>query len=226
MSRNWAAVETLQFEDVVVERFPLGKHKANAYIVYNASDRRAVLIDPGADGEILMGRVAELRLAIDAILLTHAHWDHVGAANEIATHAGAPVYLHPEDRLLIKAAPIYAFRIDGVRFSAPSRLVDLVDGATIPLGESRAFSVRHIPGHTEGGVAYRLGRAVFTGDTLMPAGAGRTDLPGGHHGKLQRSLAWLHRELVLDDVICPGHRALWPSSEASAWLSNRLETPE
>jgi hydroxyacylglutathione hydrolase len=224
MSTCLAAAETLQFEDVTIERFPVGRHQANAYLVYSRGEGRSVLVDPGADGDTLVKRGEALGLVLDAILLTHGHWDHVGAVHVIAAAKPVPVYLHPREKTLVKAAPIYAFRIDGARITVPSSFVDLEDGATVPLGSSRALSVRHIPGHTEGGVAYRLGRALFTGDTLMPSATGRFDLPGGDPEQLEKSLAALRRDLADGDVICPGHGMLWPSSAAAAWLSSRLET--
>lgn len=224
MKSNRAAAQTLQLEDLVVERYPLGRHKANAYLVYSLRDGRAVVLDPGWDGAVLIDRTVELQLTIDGILLTHGHWDHVGAAHEVSTYAQAPVYAHPGDRSLIRAAPLYAFRIDGVRLSVPASLVDLEDGAAVPLGGSRSVSVRHLPGHTEGGLVYRLGRAVFTGDTLMPTGAGPADRPGGDPAKLHTSLAALRRELTSDDVLCPGHGCFWPATEATAWLESRTGT--
>ena len=220
------AAEIFRFDDVVVERFPLGKHRTNAYVVYETRGNHAAIIDPGASGDILIERVTSLQLIVDAVLLTHAHWDHVGAVNEIACEANAPVYVHRNDRKLLRSAPIYAFRIDAIRFTIPANVLELEDGVGIPLGESQSISALHVPGHTEGGVAYHLGRALFTGDTLMPEEAGRFDLPGGDEAKLTESLALLRRTLDSDTMICPGHGSFWPSPEAAVWLANRLGISE
>ncbi len=219
-----SAAETLEFDGVVVERFPLGKHAANAYIVYHLHDRHAALIDPGAEPETLMRRISELNLKVDSIMLTHAHWDHVGGAGTLSSNLDAPVYMHRDDQQLLKAAPIYAFRIDELRFTIPSNIVIIDDTTPIALGQSDAFSIRHVPGHTQGGVAYRVGRALFTGDTLMKEGAGRVDLPGGNEEKLKASLTALQRDLKANDVICPGHGHLWPAAEAAAWLVKHLRS--
>jgi hydroxyacylglutathione hydrolase len=214
--------EAFEFDGVSVERFAVGKHEANAYLVYSSNDRRAVLIDPGADPERLVGRLSTLSLDLVAVLLTHGHWDHVGSADEIASHTSAPVYIHPHDRQLLRSAPMYALRIDNIRFKAPSSPVDLVDGQGIPLGDHGTVTVHHLPGHTPGGVGFRIGRAVFTGDTLLPEEAGRTDLPGGNHVHLRASLASLLQQLAPNDVVCPGHGSFWPSVDATAWLSQHL----
>src|SRR6266498_3152268 len=103
--------QTVRQQDFVIERFPVGVHRANAYVVYSDRDRSGVLIDPGSDAAVLLARVSELGLSIEAVLLTHAHWDHVGALSAVAASCGARVFLHAADRPLLKAAPFYAFRV-------------------------------------------------------------------------------------------------------------------
>src|SRR4051812_17712366 len=104
----------MELDGIRVERTAVGRHQANAYLVYRESGEDAILIDPGAEASRLMASAQNAGVHIAAILLTHGHWDHVGAAKEIGEHAAAPVYLHSADTPLLKASPLYAFRIDGV----------------------------------------------------------------------------------------------------------------
>lgn len=215
------AAETLTVGELVVERFPVGPQRANAYLAYGGHSRRGVVIDPGAEGDVLTARIDQLGLAVPSVLLTHGHWDHVGAAVAIAAHTGAAVHIHPLDVPLLKAAPFYAFRVDGVQVRVPSVVTRVEHGSALHVDERHTLVARHVPGHTAGGVAYRSGRVLFTGDTLMPAGASRVDLPGGDADALGRSLATLADELADDDIICPGHGSSWAATAAKAWVASQ-----
>jgi hydroxyacylglutathione hydrolase len=215
------AAETLTVERLTVERFPVGPHRANAYLVYSADSRHGVVIDPGAEGDILMARVDELGIDVRSVLLTHGHWDHVGAAAAVAGQTGAAVHIHPLDLPLLKAAPIYAFRIDGVRLQVPSAVQPVEEASVVPLDAHHALTTRHVPVHTPGGVAYRIGRVLFTGDTWLAAGASRVDLPGGDAEALGRSVARLLVDLAADDVVCPGHGRCADGVAAKEWVTDR-----
>jgi len=217
-----AVAESLEAAGVLIRRIPVGPHKANAYLVRRSEARDGVVIDPGASADDLIEEAAALELDVKAILLTHAHWDHVGATDALAREFDAPVYLHADDRRLLKAAPIYAFRVDAVRLKVPAQTINIDDGAKIDAG-SLSIAAIHLPGHTAGGVAFRIGRALFTGDTLLPGAAGRVDLPDSDKDAMKRSLSKLRDELMEGDVICPGHGALWPHNDALAWLTSHTE---
>jgi glyoxylase-like metal-dependent hydrolase (beta-lactamase superfamily II) len=214
--------EALRQTALTIERLPVGRHKANAYLIYSGIGSGAVLIDPGAEESVLLRRVSDLRLTIHAVLLTHAHWDHVGAVKAICDTFHAPALLHPGDVALLRAAPLYGFKIDQIRIELPSN-VEVLTRDHLAFGSGLAFSVRHLPGHTEGGVSYRAGNTVFTGDIFLRSGPGRTDLPGGNKEALQSSIYQLWQDLKDDDVICPGHGKFWPANAARQQLAQWVE---
>ena len=167
----------------------------------------------------------ENRLTPAAVLLTHGHIDHMWSAQKVADTYGCPVYIHPEDRLML-ADPIKGFgpRLAQVAFGAmfrePRQVVELDrDGDKVELG-GITVTVDHTPGHTRGSVVFRVtgvgrtppgllvdgpGEMVFSGDTLFKQSIGRTDLPGGSGRDLLASI--VTKLLVLDDdtVVLPGH---------------------
>jgi glyoxylase-like metal-dependent hydrolase (beta-lactamase superfamily II) len=98
-------------------------------------------------------------------------------------------------------------------------VVTLDEQPILVLDDAHPVSVSHVPGHTAGGVTFRLGRALFTGDTLLPGEAGRFDLPGGDAAQLQQSLLALRTDLQPHDMVCPGHGPCWQSNDAIEWLS-------
>lgn len=163
-------------------------------------------------------------LTVAAVLVTHGHFDHMWDAARVADEFSAPLWIHPADRHLL-SDPLAAvsgpseqmlkqqFGLDDMpEFSEPAEVHDAVDGAQIPVG-SLTLTVDHAPGHTPGTVAYRVdwdgpepvSQVMFSGDFLFYGSIGRTDLTGGNHAEMQRSL----REKVLtlpdDVVVLPGH---------------------
>ncbi|MBR4081056.1 MAG: MBL fold metallo-hydrolase [Clostridia bacterium] len=183
-----------------IETITVGLLGTNCYALWQEEREDCLLIDPGAEPEKIRRRLGGRR--ISAILLTHGHFDHIGAADSLAED-GCSLIIHRAD------APCLTDPVRNVSWmigqemtvSAAARTVeegDVISAAGVEL------RVLHTPGHTPGGVCYEAGDALFTGDTLFRMGCGRTDLPGGDEAALQCSLARL-APMLRDHTIYPGH---------------------
>jgi len=187
-----------------IETFTLGELQENAYLLIDAEGGGAVVIDPGDYPTRLIERVNELGAEPLAVLLTHGHWDHVNGVREIKHAFDVPVYLHEADAAIYKhvaeQAELFGFHADPQ--PPPDHL--LTGGETLELGPFR-IDVIHTPGHTQGGVCYKIDDAVFVGDTIFVGGIGRYDLPGGSFEQLVKGIR--QKLLTLDDnvTLYPGH---------------------
>ena len=199
---------------MLVTGFPAGAFAANCYIVAPAPGEECVIIDPGQDAERgIEELLARYRLKPVAVLLTHGHIDHVWSVGPVCGAKGIPAWIHPADRgLLADPASGLALNVGqelfgGVTFTEPDDVRELTDGAALELA-AMELTVGHVPGHTPGSVTFRGGAddldALFSGDLLFAGSIGRTDLPGGDHATMLKSLA---RTLTLPDetVVLPGH---------------------
>jgi len=190
---------------VIVKRLPVGMTQANCYLVGCETTKLGVVIDPGDEGERILEAVKDAGLKITHVLLTHAHFDHMGAADEVAKATGAPLALHPEDLPLLSAAGGAMF------FGLPSPPIPevgvrLAAGQEIAVGEL-TLRVLHTPGHTPGHVAFYEPKqgTIFDGDVLFAQGIGRADLPGGSHETLMRSIQKGLMSLPDETVVYSGH---------------------
>ena len=189
------------FRVYVMEVGPLA---VNAYLVEHTTSRKALVIDPGDDGKQILAEIAGLGLTVEKILLTHGHFDHVGAVGLLREKTGAPVHLHPADVDRMTGA-----RRQGMLFGLsvpdpppPDVLVE--EGDVVSFG-GQEFLVAHTPGHTPGCVSYIGGKMAFVGDLIFAGSIGRTDLPGGNHEQLIDSVRKKIFPLSDDTVLFPGH---------------------
>lgn len=182
----------------------------NGYVVACEVTREAVLIDPGDEVDDLLDAIANAGLKVQAILLTHAHLDHVTGVGRAKAALQVPVWLHRDD------LPLYGATVDqGRMFGFVVERPPAVDcfyeaGRPIVFGEY-VVDVLHTPGHCPGGVCLAIGRKdsaerdLFVGDTLFAGSIGRTDLPGGNHPTLLRSIKSVLFSFPDEAVVHSGH---------------------
>jgi hydroxyacylglutathione hydrolase len=183
--------------------FVNGRLRENCYVV--ARDADAVIVDPGGAVDEIADHVARYGLNVRAVLATHAHPDHIAAAATVVKAYRAPFHLHPADERLLARASFYRKVLHGEdSIEVPDLDVSLEDVARLRFG-ALEVEVIHTPGHTPGGVCFRVGGDLFTGDTLGSDHIGRTDLPGGDREALDRSIAELAARWPRDAAIRPGH---------------------
>ena len=173
-----------------IQKLTLGLYQTNTYILSNNTE--AVVIDPGYEPDIILDALESKNLK--AILLTHGHFDHVGAVKELVAETGCKVYIHAADLSLppmITAGQLYYTHT-------------YAEGDTVSPIEGAQIAVLHTPGHTPGSVCLLLGDQMFSGDTLFEGSCGRMDLPGGDQLQMHRSLNRLV-SLQADYHVHPGH---------------------
>jgi hydroxyacylglutathione hydrolase len=190
--------------DFHVTTFVNGKWRQNCYLISNAQ-QEALIVDPGSDPEAIAKLITELDVRPVAILNTHAHYDHIGAISGLMQKYEIPFFLHGDDAKLLKQANLYKILFETKNsISIPPFCEDFAKGPADLRVAGFSVRVMHTPGHTAGGVCMLIGSNLFSGDTLMPGGPGRTDLPGGDKVKLKDSLQKL-RELPDDYMVYAGH---------------------
>ena len=190
---------------MIVKTLPVGLIQTNCYVVGCEKTKKGAIIDPGDEEERILEAIQDSGLTVTHVLLTHAHFDHIAAANEVVKATGAPLALHPDDLPLLNAGGGSIFF--GVRPPPiPDPTIRLAAGQEIAVGEL-TLRVLHTPGHTPGHVTFHEPneRVVFDGDVLFAQGIGRTDLPGGSYEALMRSINEGLMTLPDDTVVYSGH---------------------
>jgi hydroxyacylglutathione hydrolase len=188
-----------------IVQLPLGPIQTNCYLVADGASGDAVVIDPGWDAPVIVQTLAARGWTCGHVLLTHAHFDHIGGAADLVEATGAPLAIHPGELPLLKArGGAGAFGLDLRPLPPPDVLLE--PGQLFTAGTLR-FEVLFVPGHTPGHVAFyhAPGRAVFSGDVLFQQGIGRTDLAGGNYPQLMRSLREVMLQLPDETVVYSGH---------------------
>jgi glyoxylase-like metal-dependent hydrolase (beta-lactamase superfamily II) len=188
---------------VIVASHTVGALQENCYLVVDDDQGRAVLVDPGAEGDRLVDAVRRSGAELDAIWLTHAHIDHVGGIAAVKRVWDVPVHLHPADELLYRNADRQAAAY-GLPFEAPPPFDRrLADGDVLRVG-SLAFEVMHTPGHAPGHVLFVGEGVAFARDLIFAGSIGRTDLPLSNPAHMQESLARA-ATLPPETALHPGH---------------------
>jgi glyoxylase-like metal-dependent hydrolase (beta-lactamase superfamily II) len=181
--------------------FAVGPLQENTYLLVG-EDGRGAIVDPGDEPERILAEVRRVGLKPEAILLTHAHFDHVGAVAPLVEALGLPVYLHPADLPLYQSAAQSAARWGLYIPQPPEPTLPLAEGQTLDLG--LGLEVLFLPGHAPGHVGFYRPGHLISGDVLFRGGIGRYDLPGSDPQKLFASLQKL-TELPPETVVYPGH---------------------
>jgi glyoxylase-like metal-dependent hydrolase (beta-lactamase superfamily II) len=177
---------------IQIHTLTLGLYQTNCYIVHAEGSKSCVVIDPGYDANTILGRAALLGLEVEAILLTHGHFDHVGAVAALAADTDCRVFLK-EEELSLPAAMT----------AGPLFYTDLYEGGSLTIA-GMDIRILHTPGHTPGSVCLLIGDAMFSGDTLFAGSMGRCDFPGSNLMDMRQSLKKL-RALPGDYRVFPGH---------------------
>lgn len=189
-----------------VHSFTVGPVAENTYLFRRDGSDTALLVDPGEEAPRLIAAIDELGVTVAAILLTHTHFDHVGAVAPLARHTGAPVYCPRDEafvlRDIMRHVPWAGF--GPYESWEPEHLVG--GGERLELA-GFAVDVLFTPGHSPGHVTYVLADegAILSGDVLFESSIGRTDLPGGDTQTLLRSIAMLLETLPDETRVLPGH---------------------
>lgn len=181
----------------------------NGFVVGCERTREGVIVDPGDEVDELLAAVRDYHLDIQYILLTHAHVDHVTGVGAAKDALDAPVYLHRDDSWLYDIAAQQGAMF-GFKVRQPPPVDAFYDMMPMHFGDYEA-RLHHTPGHCPGGVCLQMGKKgsagkdLFVGDTLFAGSIGRTDLPGGDHGTLMRSITEVLFALGDDAIVHPGH---------------------
>ena len=193
-----------------LETFPTGPLGCNCSIVMDPASKRAIVIDPGGDLPTIRARLTALEASVEAIVHTHTHIDHVGATAGVQSTTGARACIHEADRFLYDLLPVQAAMLGLALPETTDMEGSLRDGESLHAG-GLEMGILHTPGHTPGSVTFVVtaggGTHVFTGDTLFRRGIGRTDLWGGDHPTIMKSLREKILALPDDAIVVAGHGA-------------------
>ena len=181
---------------MLIKNLVVGQIETNCYVVTDEDTLDCVVIDPGDESNTILDYIEDNKLSCKAVLLTHAHFDHVGAVGAVLEATGAQLYMSEKELETLKVGA-------AGRFHLPENVMYYKAGDEVRVG-GLCFKVMETPGHTPGGVTLICGDALFTGDTLFRGSCGRTDFPGGDMREELRSLKRI-AQLEGDYEVYPGH---------------------
>jgi hydroxyacylglutathione hydrolase len=191
---------------VIHEVIKVGLLACNCSVIGDETTREAIVIDPGADVSGIVEILERHGLTVKMIVITHAHIDHIGGADQLRRLTGAPVYMHEADsalaeNLVMQASWLGIETPENPGIDTPAREGDILHAGAVEA------QVLHTPGHTQGSISLFLAgeKMLIAGDTLFRGSIGRTDLPGGNTSDIQQSIRSKLYALPEDTVVVPGH---------------------
>jgi len=187
-----------------LECLPVGPLQMNAWLLFDQEAGEAALIDPGEEADRLLARIDASGCQLRWLLATHGHFDHVGDAAAIQQRWDLPLLIHPGDSFLVDAMQTQQASYGLPVTPQPRVEASLTPGQTIPLGQGQ-LTVTPVPGHSPGQVMFHWDGHTIVGDCLFAGGVGRTDLPGGDFGQLERSIRQQIYALPDETAVHPGH---------------------
>jgi hydroxyacylglutathione hydrolase len=192
-----------------VRMFTVGPVQENCFLFRHDGAERALIVDPGEEPPTILGAVDQLGVTVEAILVTHCHFDHIGAVAPVAQATGAPVYVSEIER------PVLADIMRYVPFAGLGPYESYEADHTLKGGEKLELAgfeidVLFTPGHSPGHLTYSVPaeQAIFSGDVLFQSSVGRTDLPGGDWETLLDSIGHLIETLPPETLVYPGHMGI------------------
>jgi len=188
---------------LTLRQLTVGPLQENCWLLADTVSGKAVLVDPGDESDALLAAVDATGCALEAIWLTHAHFDHVGGVAGVVGARPVPIWLHPADAFFYANAASNAARWGVVIQDPPPADHELAEGGRVQLGD-HLFDVWHLPGHAPGHVAFIGHGLCLSGDLLFAGSIGRTDLPLCDPTAMHRSLMRM-ATLNSETRVCPGH---------------------
>jgi len=189
---------------LTVHKMTVGPLETNCFLVIESGSKETLLVDPGAEAERILDYLQQLDARLVAIVLTHAHGDHIGAVREVKARTGAPVLVHCLEADWLTDPQKNLSALLGFPFSSPEADQFVDEGDTLSLGPER-LKVLHTPGHSPGGVSLHHDGILLCGDLLFLESVGRCDLPGGDPRALVDSIQAKVYTLPDETILYPGH---------------------
>src|SRR5216684_47156 len=191
---------------MIHEILPVGMLQCNCSIFGDETSREAIVIDPGDEIEQILAILAKNQLRVKAVVITHAHIDHIGGAQKIKAATGAPVYMNARDQELYNRLDVQAVWL-GMETPEQTEIeVNAREGDSLTLGGAE-FQILETPGHTQGSISILIPveNKLIAGDTLFLDSIGRTDLPGGNPRQILQSIHSKLLTLPESATVVPGH---------------------
>lgn len=188
--------------EIDIKRYITGPIETNTYLVLKNSS--CMVVDPSSDCDDVCEFIDDNRLTVNAVLLTHGHFDHILGVEEILKrYSGINVWIHGNEKIFLEKAEYNGSMMIGIQYSYKGPIKELHEGI-MNIGQFE-FSVLHVPGHSPGGCAFIFGKSCLCGDSLFAGSIGRTDLPGGNGELLLKNIREKLFFLPDETVVYPGH---------------------
>lgn len=194
-----------------VMQLQVGPIGTNCYIVYDEATKEGIAIDTGDSAKSILNAIEKENIDLKYILLTHGHFDHILATQEVKKQTGAKIVMHSDDKWLLKKEKMKPYRAFIKEYEEVTLDIEATEGTEIKFGNLTA-RYTHTPGHTPGSCTIIIENCLFTGDTMFRHECGRCDLEGGDFNLILKSLAKL-ANMQGDFQVLPGHEGLSTLSE-------------